>query len=339
MLIDGLTSDLRFNGQVGQLIGCHGDQCLVQLPEVLGGLVLAVRARHLHPLPARTIVELHGLSAAQLNGEIATVESSDPASLRYVVNLRDRSTKKVLGTKVRARCRLWNISMNAPDSLQWRGEQSCLFIDGEGHHRHYFLHLPIGFSQSDKWPLLVYMHGTGGGTLFTHSKKSVRSEGMQFAARTFIVVSPACEWSWKETPHSWVVEVVRAFIVAGWVDVRRVYLCGVSMGGMGTWEVATQAPELFAAIAPIAAHHKKELESTIEAKLRGSSMPVFVTHSEVDETCPMSLEQPLWDKFQGDVNFTKRTLASDHCKIHEDALCTDRVVYDWMLEHHLDVSA
>src|SRR5260221_9746761 len=35
------------------------------------------------------------------------------------------------------------------------------------------------------------------------------------------------------------------------VDLRRVYLTGLSMGGHGTWYVAYQHPELFAAVVPI----------------------------------------------------------------------------------------
>ena len=35
------------------------------------------------------------------------------------------------------------------------------------------------------------------------------------------------------------------------VDTNRVYLTGLSMGGYGTWSLATEHPERFAAIAPI----------------------------------------------------------------------------------------
>ena len=34
------------------------------------------------------------------------------------------------------------------------------------------------------------------------------------------------------------------------VDVNRIYLCGLSMGGYGTWYTAMAYPDLFAAIAP-----------------------------------------------------------------------------------------
>ena len=37
---------------------------------------------------------------------------------------------------------------------------------------------------------------------------------------------------------------------AEWVDHRRIYVTGCSMGGMSTWEVGAMRPDLFAAIAP-----------------------------------------------------------------------------------------
>merc|ERR1712048_1083354 len=100
------------------------------------------------------------------------------------------------------------------------------------------LHLPIGFTQEAQgrpvaWPLLVYMHGTGGGTFFAHSKKSLQSEGLQFAARNFVVASPVCEWTWQQSPSPWVEDLVRTLRAAEWVDHQRVYLTGCSMGGMG----------------------------------------------------------------------------------------------------------
>ena len=102
-------------------------------------------------------------------------------------------------TNLKPKHHLWElgaaISNGRKTYLQWRDEHSLLFIDSKSQHCRYDLHLPIGFDptpfQSDnheqgkRYPLLVYMHGAGGGTLFTHSKKSLRTPGMHFAAENF----------------------------------------------------------------------------------------------------------------------------------------------------------
>merc|ERR1712032_64952 len=157
---------------------------------------------------------------------------------------------------------------------------------------------------------------------------------MQFAAHEFVVISPNCEWTWRASPSSWFLELVHAMLAAEWIDWRRVYLTGCSMGGMGTWEVGASAPGLFAAIAPIAAHHKSELRLSIACQLKHK--PVFVLHSEADDTCPRQKEQPLWDQFEGCASFNLTVLPNiDHCKIHEDAYCKTTDLYQWFLRHAL----
>eukprot|EP00913_Durusdinium_trenchii_P013289 g12473.t1 len=59
-----------------------------------------------------------------------------------------------------------------------------------------------------------------------------------------------------------------------YVDSSKVYLTGVSMGGMGCWELTMQKPKLFAAIAPVAAYHKAYLRSQIAEALRNTPAEV-----------------------------------------------------------------
>ena len=66
-----------------------------------------------------------------------------------------------------------------------------------------------------------------------------------------ILVMPQCP-----TDSFWVakIESIRAFIdriVQHYsIDTNRIYMCGLSMGGYGTWYTAMAYPQLFAAIAP-----------------------------------------------------------------------------------------
>ena len=60
-------------------------------------------------------------------------------------------------------------------------------------------------------------------------------------------------------------------------DTKRIYLCGLSMGGFGTWYTATAYPDLFAAIAPCCgggmAWHAGALK-----------MPIWAFHGKEDTT-------------------------------------------------------
>lgn len=355
----GLRRQPRFNNQVGTLIDVASERCLVRLPADLSGSSLLVRPLNLQPLLRNSLVEIFGLTnAPELNGQSATVQRSIPPSargqpLKYEIKLHDGAVKCLKAERVKPRSRLWSMpekldpSNRKPSALQWRDEDTCLFIDGEGQHRQYKLHMPQDFIPSRvpmdveggdtvRWPLLVYLHGTGGGTFFTHSKKSIKMPGMQFAARHFVVVSPRCEWSWRDIPSGWVIELIQALQGLEWLDNRRTYLTGCSMGGMGAWEVASQRPELFAAVSPVAAHHKADRTPLIAQRL--NSTPVYAVHDDTDDTCPIKPQEGLWDllRSNGHRDFTPVILHGvDHCKIHEHAYCHNEDLYHWFLERRL----
>lgn len=66
-----------------------------------------------------------------------------------------------------------------------------------------------------------------------------------------ILIMPQCPldsfWVAKiESIKNFIDNIIQEFSV----DTNRIYLCGLSMGGFGTWYTAMAYPELFAAIAP-----------------------------------------------------------------------------------------
>ena len=78
-------------------------------------------------------------------------------------------------------------------------------------------------------------------------RKIVNDENL----KNCILVMPQCP---KNTFWVAKIESLRAFIdkmiEKFYVDTDRIYLCGLSMGGFGTWYTATAYPDLFACIAP-----------------------------------------------------------------------------------------
>lgn len=120
----------------------------------------------------------------------------------------------------------------------------------------YLLHLPQGYGESRrrKWPLILFLHGAGqrGYEVEEIKKHGIPKIVEQQEDFPFITVSPQCPpevwWVTKlEALNTLLDEVVAAYAV----DINRIYLTGLSMGGYGTWHLAAQYPERFAAIAPI----------------------------------------------------------------------------------------
>ena len=115
----------------------------------------------------------------------------------------------------------------------------------------YLLCLPKDYDKEKSWPLVLFLHGAGEtGTdldkVKAHGPPKLLANGKEFP---FVLVAPqARRFGWDPaTLHALLDEITAGYKI----DPDRVYLTGLSMGGMGTWATAAAKPERFAAIVPI----------------------------------------------------------------------------------------
>jgi predicted peptidase len=126
--------------------------------------------------------------------------------------------------------------------------------DASGNARlRFLLYLPEAYGKdaSRRWPLLLYLHGAGQrGTDLTMVRRGVLPK--MLAERRdfpFVVLAPQCAGEfWDLRLLEGLVELTRKQYA---VDPDRVYATGYSMGGYGSFDLATARPDLFAAILPI----------------------------------------------------------------------------------------
>ena len=122
----------------------------------------------------------------------------------------------------------------------------------------YLLFLPQDYNESQKtrWPLILFLHGKGErgedlDLVKIHGIPKIVATEKEFP---FIAVSPQCP-----IDHVWaddfmqqkVLDLLSKIVHNYRVDRNRIYLTGLSMGGYGTWSLATSRPDLFAAAVPI----------------------------------------------------------------------------------------
>ena len=205
---------------------------------------------------------------------------------------------------------------------------------------HYLLYLPKDYDpqQTRRWPLVLFLHGAGerGQNLHLvahHGPPKLVEEGHDFP---FILVSPQCPtkgwWASKSTVHTLAAlldDIERNYAV----DPDRVSVTGLSMGGYGTWELAIQYPQRFAAIAPICGGGNP---STVCA-LR--HVPVWAFHGEQDRIVPLEDGKVMVDTLRacgGDVKFTVYPDAG-----HDSWTPTyaNPHFYNWLLEQRRRTSA
>ena len=131
----------------------------------------------------------------------------------------------------------------------------------------------------DKPPLLVFLHGAGErGTdpmiLCCHSVPRIFHEPNTYPC---VMVAPQCP-----DGETWIMHLpaLRDFILDCVeqynCDADRVSLTGISMGGYGTWELATQYPDLFSAIAPVCGGGTAWRASQLK------DLPIWAFHGDCD---------------------------------------------------------
>lgn len=149
----------------------------------------------------------------------------------------------------------------------------------------YLLYLPKDFNDKNKFPLVVFLHGSGERgydieKVKIHGIPKLISHGKDF---NFVAVSPQCpeneEWN-LDALNALIDEIISDYKI----DENKIYLTGLSMGGAGVWELAIEYPEKFAAIAPVCGVVNRNLPFKV-SKLK--NMPVWVFHGANDDVVPI----------------------------------------------------
>lgn len=199
----------------------------------------------------------------------------------------------------------------------------------------YLLSLPPDYNKEPekKWPLMLFLHGSGErGTDVNAVKKHgpphiIDTDPDSAVAKEFIVVSPQCppgRW-WKPDELASLLDDIQAKYR---VDADRVYLTGLSMGGFGTWDLASNFPERFAAIAPMCGGGRVEMARRLK------NMPIWVFHGEKDPAVPIARSEEMVEaltKLGADVKFTRYPNVGHDCWTQS---YENPELYAWFLSHH-----
>ena len=190
----------------------------------------------------------------------------------------------------------------------------------------YLLFLPQGYAKSHRrWPLMLFLHGAGdAGT----NMDRVKILGPPKIVETkpdfpFILVSPQSpERRWDIVfLNALLDEVVHQYRV----DQDRVYLTGASMGGSGTWALASAHPEKFAAIAPVCG-----TGNPLDAE-KLSHLPIWVFHGAKDPVVPLSHATTMVDALKAVGGNVKLTIYPEGKHDIWTATYDNPELYDWFL--------
>ena len=198
----------------------------------------------------------------------------------------------------------------------------------------YLLYLPPGYEESAeaKWPMILFLHGAGerGSDLEQVKVNGIPRNLQDGTNLPFIVVSPQCP---KDTDwcDSLMLDGLNALldelITTCRVDVDRIYLTGLSMGGGGTWKLGAMNAERFAALAPVCGYGDGEWASRLRR------MPIWVFHGALDDVVNPEESQGMVDAINKAGGNVKFTLYPDANHNSWTATYNNPELYDWFLSY------
>ena len=166
-------------------------------------------------------------------------------------------------------CAFLSLNLYAGDKKSFLKKQ---FTSESGYKLNYRILYPLNYSPDKQYPVILFLHGAGergndnekqlfhGGDMLSAYENRVKYPAIVIAPQT-----PKGE-RWMPINNEWskfpehapmtpslrsVKELLDCFIAKGMVDTKRIYVTGLSMGGMGTYDIVCRYPNFFAAAAPI----------------------------------------------------------------------------------------
>lgn len=187
----------------------------------------------------------------------------------------------------------------------WQARELPAALRSEFGH-HFMLALPQGYAAAPgaDWPLVLFLHGRGewGDDLSRVCTQGVGALIEQGGSLPAIVVAPQSPEHQMWHPD-FIDKVLQCVAASCRVDLRRVYLTGLSMGAMGSLAMIAAFPRRFAALAPLAGAFPNDAMSLLYQQPLGETgawghalgalhdLPVWIAHGDADEVVPIVCSQ------------------------------------------------
>lgn len=133
-----------------------------------------------------------------------------------------------------------------------------------------------------RYPLLLFLHGapSRGGDNSRHLESLPTQMSLPEWHEKYpcFLLAPQCssELTWVDMFDE-LEAMIESVVETYPIDRRRIYLTGFSMGGVGSWGLAIERPDLFAAVVPICGIGTSEnSESLVD-------VPLWVVHGDADK--------------------------------------------------------
>lgn len=209
------------------------------------------------------------------------------------------------------------------------GKQIAVYMQNNGYQ--YLRYLPRGYraENAEQYPVLVFLHGSGErgddiAKVAIHGPPRLIREGHDFP---FIIISPQLPEGalWENGKLD---ETLKHALAGLKADKSKIYLTGLSLGGMGTFAWASAHPQLFAAIAPVCG-----MANPMDANIL-KEVPIWAFHGAKDDVVPPQGSSFIINSIK-DLGGSKAKITIYPDANHDSWTATydNKELYSWMLSN------
>ena len=197
----------------------------------------------------------------------------------------------------------------------------------------YLLYLPTNYtSGTKKYPVLIYLHGGSQrgndlNRLKTYGLPYLVDKGQNF---DFIIASPQCPENKYWSSENWFDSLYSDLNMRYRIDTDRIYCTGISIGGYGTYIVAMDFPDKFAAIVPLCGGIN---DSDTSRVCNLNKISIWTFHGTTDDKISINETERIvrgLRKCNGNIKFTRlQNEGHDIGYLYENK----PQIYKWLLKH------
>ncbi|MBO5313030.1 MAG: dienelactone hydrolase family protein [Clostridia bacterium] len=197
----------------------------------------------------------------------------------------------------------------------------------------YIFTSPDDVKEGESLPLIVFLHGAGErgddiSKVNVYCIPKLFTENPQHKGLRVYTLSPQCplNTTWIDYKRE-LMALIDDVISTNNIDKSRVALCGISMGGFGTWEMAMTYSDRFYKIAPLCG-------GGMNWRCWSLKMPIRVYHGKLDDVVPISQSEAMVNSVKiqgGQIEFTVYDDLSHNC--WDRAFCQTDLV-EWLADYN-----
>jgi predicted peptidase len=232
--------------------------------------------------------------------------------------------------------------------------QHRVFEEGRFHQLPYRFLRPVNFDKSVRYPVVLFLHGRGerghdNEKQLVHGSKLFLDSLIKYPS---LVIFPQCPsdgyWSNVSIEKDSIGNRMFLFQENGdptrsmqllldlmdsvenlqWVEKKRIYVLGLSMGGMGTLELIRRKPETFAAAISICGG-----ANPVTAKIFAKHVPLWVFHGGNDDVIAPTYSEKMVEAIRNEGGEVKFTLYPEANHNSWDSAFAETQLMSWLFSN------